>query len=196
VLSRRVAHRAAGRASLTAERRARAPAPAEVVVGVVERAHGLLMAALLEAGLWVAPVNPQTVDRTRPASGAKSAQLEALLLARAGRSAGPDLRRVRPDTPVLAELKTLTRDAARLIRQPTRVVNPLSACLKASYPVVTELCDKLTRPVAPAFLRAFPPLAQARAAREAELRTVLHAAPCPSSAQKAARFWAPLHAPQ
>src|SRR5260221_458499 len=163
VLSRRVAHRAAGRASLTAERRARAPAPAEVVVGVVERAHGLLMAALLEAGLWVAPVNPQTVDRTRPASGAKSAQLEALLLARAGRSAGPDLRRVRPDTPVLAELKTLTRDAARLIRQPTRVVNPLSACLKASYPVVTELCDKLTRPVAPAFLRAFPPLAQARA---------------------------------
>ena len=195
VLSRRVAHSAAGLASLTAELRALAPAPEEVVC-VVERAHGLLIAALLEAGLWVAPVNPKTVDRTRPASGAKSAQLDALLLARAGRSAWPDRRRLQPDTPVLAELKTLTRDEASLIRQQTRVVNQLLACLKAYYPVVTELFDKLTRPVAHAFLRAFPTLAQARAASEAELRTVLHAAHCPSSAQKAARFWAPLHAPQ
>src|SRR5260221_133282 len=39
-------------------------------------------------------------------------------------------------------------------------------------------------------------LAKARAASEAELRTVLHAAHCPASAQKAARFWATLHAPQ
>jgi len=195
VLSRRVAHSAEGLASLTAELRALAPAPEEVVC-VVERAHGLLIAALLEAGLWVAPVNPKTVDRTRPASGAKSDQLDALLLARAGRSAWPDLRRWRPDTPVLAELKTLTRDEASLIRQQTRVVNQLLACLKAYYPVVTELFDKLTRPVAHAFLRAFPTLAQARAASEAELRTVLHAAHCPSSAQKAARFWATLHAPQ
>ena len=58
VLSRRVAHSAAGLASLTAELRALAPAPEEVVC-VVARAHGLLIAALLEAGLWVAPVNPR-----------------------------------------------------------------------------------------------------------------------------------------
>jgi transposase len=193
--TRRYLHSAAGLASLTADLRALGSSPEEVVC-VVEMRQGLLIAALLEAGLWVAPVNPKTVDRTRPASGAKSDQLDALLLARAGRSGWPDLRRLQPDAPLLAELKALTRDQASLIRQQTRLVNQLIACLKVYYPVALELFDKLTRPVAHAFLSAFPTLEVACAATEEEMQVVLRTAHCPSSAQKAARFWAILHRAQ
>jgi transposase len=193
--TRRYLHSAEGLASLTADLRTLGASPEEVVC-VVEMRQGLLIAALLEAGLWVAPVNPKTVDRTRPASGAKSDQLDALLLARAGRSGWPDLRRLQPDAPLLAELKTLTRDQASLIRHQTRLVNQLTACLKAYYPVALELFDKLTRPVVHAFLTAFPTREAARAASEEEVQQVLRTARCPSSAHKAARFRASLHRAQ
>src|SRR5262249_9687116 len=86
VSARRFLHSAEGLASMTADLRALAPSPDQVVC-VVEMTQGLLITALLEAGLWVAPVNPKTVDRTRPASGAKSDPLDALRVARAGRTA-------------------------------------------------------------------------------------------------------------
>jgi transposase len=193
--TRRYLHSAEGLASRTADLRTLGESPEEVVC-VVEVRQGLLIAALLEAGLWVARLNPKTVDRTRPASGAKSDQLDALLLARAGRRGWPDLRRLQPDAPLLTELKALTRDQTSLIRQQTRLVNQLTACLKADYPVALELFDKLTRPVAQAFLTAFPTLEAARAASEEEVQLALRTAHCPSSAQKAARFWAILHREQ
>jgi transposase len=192
---RRYLHSAEGLASLTADLRTLGVSPEEVVC-VVEMRHGLLIAALLEAGLWVAPVNPKTVDRTRPAWGAKSDQLDALLLARAGRSGWPDLRRLPPDGPVLAALKTLTRDQASLIRQQTRLVNQLTACRKADSPVALELFDKLTRPGVHAVLTAFPTLEAARAASEEEVQQVLRTAHCPSSAHKAAQFRTILHRAQ
>jgi transposase len=193
--TRRYLHSAEGLASLTADLRTLGASPEEVVC-VVEMRQGLLIAALLEAGLWGAPVNPKTVDRTRPASGAKSDPLDALLLARAGRRNWPDLRRLQPDSPLVAELKALRRDQASLIRQQTRLVNQLIACLKAYYPVALALVDKLTRPVAQALLTAFPTLEEARAASEEEVERVLRTAHCPSSAQKATRFRAILHRAQ
>jgi len=198
--TRRYPHSAEGLASLTIDWRGLGASPEEVVC-VVEMRQGLLIVALLivallEAGLWVAPVNPKTVDRTRPASGAKSDPLDALLLARAGRSNWPDLRRLQPDSPLLAQLKALTRDQASLIRQQTRLVNHLTAGLKAYYPVALALVDKLTRPVAQALLSAFPTLEEARAASEEEVQQVLRTARCPASAHKAARFCAILRRAQ
>ena len=193
--TRRYPHSAEGRASLTIDWRGLGASPEEVVC-VVEMRQGLLIAALREAGLWVAPVTPKTVDRTRPASGAKSDPLDALLLARAGRRNWPDLRRLQPDSPLRADLKALTRDQASLIRQQTRLVNHLTACLKAYYPVALALFDKLTRPVAQAFLSAFPTLEEARAASEEEVQQVLRTARCPASAHKAARFCAILRRAQ
>jgi hypothetical protein len=51
----------------------------------IETSHGLLIAALLEAGLPVYPVNPKTVDRHRKPAGAKTDVIDAYLLARTGR---------------------------------------------------------------------------------------------------------------
>jgi transposase len=95
---------------------------------IIETNHGLLITKLLEAGFAVYPVNPKTVDRKRSAAGAKTDKIDAYLLAKHGRSEFRDLRRLEPDSPVIAELKALTRDQDSLIRSQTRLVNQLTAC--------------------------------------------------------------------
>ncbi len=133
---------------------------------IIETTQGLLIAALLEAGLAVYPVNPKTVDRRRSASGAKSDPIDAYLLAKTGRSDLVDLRRLRPDSALIQELKTLTRDQAALIESQTRLVNQLTACLKAYYPVALEFFTKLQQPSTLHFLQTYP---TPEAAREASL---------------------------
>jgi transposase len=98
---------------------------------IIETNHGVLMSGLLEAGVAVYPVNPKTVDRHRKPAGAKTDAIDAYLLARTGRSDLADLRRLQPDSPLIAELKLLTRDQDSLIQSQTRLVNQRTACLKA-----------------------------------------------------------------
>ena len=143
---------------------------------IVETNRGLLIAALLEAGVPVYPVNPTTVDRQRKPSGAKTDAIDAYLLARTGRSDLADLRRLTPDGPLVAELKLLTRDQDSLIQGQTRLVNQLTACLKAYYPVALELFGKLHQGATLAFLRAFPTPDEARAATMEQIASVLTAA--------------------
>jgi transposase len=163
--ARRFAHSAEGLADLTAFLRAQAPSLDQLAC-IIETTQGLLIAALLEAGLAVYPVNPKTVDRRRSAAGAKSDPIDAYLLAKTGRSDLIDLRRLRPDSALIAELKTLTRDQTALIESQTRLVNQLTACLKAYYPVAVEFFTKLQQPSTLQFLRTYP---TPEAAREASL---------------------------
>src|SRR5262245_53436295 len=102
----RVAHSPAGLAQLTAalEQVCGTDGKAQLAC-FVETNHGLLIAALLEAGFPVYPVNPKTVDRRRNAAGLKTDHIDAYLLAKTGRSDLADLRRLRPDSPLIAELK-------------------------------------------------------------------------------------------
>jgi transposase len=123
---------------------------------IIETTHGLLIAALLEAGWHVYPVNPRTVDRRRSASGAKTDLIDAYLLAKTGRADCADLRRLTPDSELVAELKTLTRDQDALIQMQTRLVNQLTACLKAYYPVALELFSKLQQHTTLVFLQTYP----------------------------------------
>ena len=76
----------------------------------VETNPGLLITFLLEAGIPVYPVNPKTANQLRTAAGAKTDQIDAHLLAKLGRLDLAELRRLEPDSPTVAELKTLTRD--------------------------------------------------------------------------------------
>jgi len=163
---------------------------------IVETNRGLLITALLDAGLPVYPVNPTTVDRHRKPSGAKTDAIDAYLLARTGRSDLADLRRLTPDSPLIAELKALTRDQDTLIQSQTRLVNQLTACLKAYYPVALDLFGKLQQPTSLAFLQAFPTPEQARAATVAQIAAVLKEAGHPTAATKAPQVWQRLHQPQ
>ena len=109
-------------------------APLEQIACILETNHGLLITALLEAGLALYPVNPKTIDRKRAASGAKTDLIDAYLLAKHGRADWTDLRRLDPDSPMIAELKALTRDQESLVQSQTRLVNQLTACLRIVLP--------------------------------------------------------------
>ena len=162
----------------------------------VETSHGLLVAALLEAGLPVYPVNPKTVDRHRKPSGAKTDAIDAYLLARTGRSDLRDLRRLTPDSPIIQELKVLTRDLEGLIRSQTRLTNQLTACLKAYYPAALGLFTKLHQASTLMFLRAFPTPEMARCADVEAIEGVLRAARHPHPARKALEIRQKLQLPQ
>jgi len=122
----RVMHTKEGLAELTSFLRALAKTPDQMAC-IVETNQGLLIAALLEAGFTVYPVNPKTVDRRRRASGAKTDAIDAYLLAKTGRADLADLRPLKPDSPLVQELKVLTRDQDGLIKSQTRLVNQLTA---------------------------------------------------------------------
>jgi transposase len=163
---------------------------------MIETTHGLLIVHLLEAGWPVYPVNPRTVDRRRSASGAKTDLIDAYLLAKTGRSDFADLHRLTPDSEKVAELKHLTRDQDILIRTQTRLVNQLTACLKAYYPVALDLFSQLQQKSTLVFLQAYPTVEAARAASLGELQQLLKHTRHPQPATAAASIVEQLHQPQ
>lgn len=142
---------------------------------IVETSRGLLIASLLEAGWRVYPVHPKTVDRRRAASGAKTDAIDAYLLAKHGRAELADLWQLKPDSPIVAELKALTRDQDGLIQSQTRLVNQLTACLKTYYPVALHLFAKLHQRSTLVFLQTYPTPEQARASSQAKIEATLRA---------------------
>lgn len=163
---------------------------------IVETSHGLLIAFLLEQGWPVYPVHPTTVDRRRAVSGAKTDQIDAYLLAKTGRADFAELRRLTPDSEQVAELKALTRDQDALIQMQTRLVNQLTACLKAYYPVALDLFAKLQQRSTLSFLQTYPTLQAARAASVEQIAAVLVKAGHTRASKVAPKIVETLHQPQ
>jgi transposase len=195
---KRVAHSAEGLADLVTIVKSIGDVSqhADHVACIIETNKGLLITALLEAGLPVYPVNPKTLEKWRKPSGAKTDAIDAFLLARKGRSDLDQLRRLEPDSPLVQELKQLTRDQDSLIQMQTRLLNQLTACLKAYYPVALELFTKLHQATTLAFLQAYPTLQAAQAASEAEILEVLDTGRFPNVKAKARAIWQQVHRPQ
>lgn len=178
--SRRFAHTHDGVNDLKHFLLSRATSPDQLVC-VVETTHGLLITALLEAGIPVYPVNPKLTNQLRKASRAKTDQIDAYLLAKVARFELADLRRLEPDSPQVQELKTLTRDQDALVQMQTRLVNQLTACLKDYYPAALHFFSKLQQRSTLIFLQTYPTPAAAACASvedmEALLRTSKHPHP-------------------
>ncbi len=163
----------------------------------IERPEGRVVDFLLDHGVVVYPINPKALDRARDRfrmSRAKSDPFDARVLAAFVRTDHPHLHALQPSSEAAQELKLLTRDYGRLVRQQTRLLNQLTATLKEYYPRALELFDDLTTQRARAFLTAYPtPEALAaltlkqwqRFARSQRL-----------SAAQAAELWALLQRPQ
>lgn len=184
----RVAHTKAGLTELTRFLLSVAHAPDQVAC-ILETNQGLLIAALLEAGFPTYPVNPKTVDRRRNAAGAKTDQIDAYLLAKTGRADLTDLRRLQPDSALVQELTLLTRDQDALIESQTRLVNQLTACLKAYYPVALVLFAKLQQRSTLLFLQQVPTPHMLRAASVEAISGVLTQAKHPQAAKAAKAIW-------
>src|SRR4030095_3221777 len=65
------------------------------------------------------------------------------------------LQALQPSSAAAQELKLLTDDCQRQIRQQTRLVNQLTNTLKAYYPRALEIAE-LTTTLAQEFLQAYP----------------------------------------
>jgi transposase len=191
----RVSYSKEGLSELTRFLLGLAQAPEEMAC-IVEINQGLLIAALLEAGFPLYPVNPKTVDRLRNAAGAQTDQIDAYLLAKTGRSDLAVLRRLPPESALVAELKGLTRDQDALIEMQTRLVNQLTACLKAYYPVALELFAKLQQRSTLAFLQTYPTPQAARAASVEALTATLKRSGHSRAAQVASQIWQQVYQPQ
>ena len=124
----------------------------------IERPDGRVVDFLLDHGVVVYPVNPKALDRARDRfrqSGAKSDPFDARVLADFLRTDHAHLRALQPSSEAAQELKLLTEDCQRQVRQQTRLVNQLTATLKAYYPRALEVAE-LTTALAREFLQAYP----------------------------------------
>ncbi len=171
-------------------------APKDQMACIIETTHGLLIAFLLDAGWFVYPVNPRTVDRRRSPSGAKTDLIDAYLLAKTGRADFADLHRLTPDSEKVAELKMLTRDQTALVQMQTRLVNQITACLKAYYPVALELFGKVQQKCTLVFLQTYPTPQEARAASVDQIRALLKQCRHPQAASAALTMVEQLSQPQ
>jgi transposase len=172
-----------------------APSP-EQLACIVETNHGLLITFLLEAGIPVYPVNPKVANQLRKAAGAKTDQIDAHLLAKMGRFDLEELRRLEPDTPTVAELKTLTRDQDALVQMQTRLVNQLTACLKEYYPAALKLFGKLQQHSTLLFLQAYPTQEAVQAASLEEITATLRRGKHTNPRRVAAKIFEEVHHPQ
>src|SRR5499433_489417 len=124
----------------------------------IERPEGRVVDFLLDHGVRVYPVNPKALDRARDRfrqSGAKDDLFDARVLAGFLRTDHAHLMALEPSSEAAQELKLLTEDYQRQVRAQTRLVNQLTATLKAYYPRALEVAE-LTTALAAAFLQAYP----------------------------------------
>lgn len=125
----------------------------------IEKPEGRIIDFLLTHGVVVFPINPKAVDRARDrfrASGAKSDPFDARVLAGFLRTDHHHLSPLPPSSEAAQELKGLTRDYTRQVRQQTRLLNQLTATLKAYYPRALEIVPDLNSQWGREFLAAYP----------------------------------------
>jgi len=155
VLERAVPHTAEGLAAWgrwREEQRARAAA----LWAAIERPDGRVVDFLLDHGVVVYPINPKALDGARDRfrmSRSKSDPFDAQVLATFLRADHAHLHALQPSSEAAQELKLLTRDYARLVREQTRLSNQLTATLKEYYPRAIEVCGDVTAKRTGAFLR-------------------------------------------
>jgi len=161
----------------------------------IERPDGRVVDFLLDHGVVVYPVNPKALDRARDRfrqSSAKSDPFDARVLADFLRTDHTHLRALQPSSEAAQELKLLTEDCQRHIRQQTRLVNQLTATLKAYYPRALEVAE-VTSALAREFLPAYPTPAAVTALTERQWQRWARAHGL--SAARAGDLWAVLRQP-
>src|SRR6202040_2855164 len=126
----------------------------------IETSQGVAVEQLLEAGMLVYPLNPKSAQayRERKApSGVKDDRLDAWSFADALRVDGQDWKALRPEEPLIKELRLLCRDEVTLIEQRTAFVNQLRHALAEYYPAALEAFEDWTSVSACMFLQRFLP---------------------------------------
>jgi transposase len=159
-----VGHDRAGLATLVA-RLQQHGAAADIPIAI-ERPSGLLVDALVEAGLVVTPIHPNVVKACRSryrAVAAKSDPGDAFILADILRTDGHRLRPLAPQSDAIKALRGLVRGRDDLVRARVALANQLNAVLESFWPGAARIFSDLASPIALAFVERYPtPEAAAR----------------------------------
>jgi transposase len=125
----------------------------------IETSQGAVVEQLLEAAMIVYPLNPKSAQAYRQRktpSGVKDDQLDAWSFADALRTDGHGWKALRPEEPLIKELRLLCRDEVTLIEQRTAFVQQLRQALAEYYPAALEAFEDWTSVSAWMFLQRFP----------------------------------------
>jgi transposase len=147
-------HDAAGLAELC--RRLRA---LRVSAVAIERPSGLLVDALLEAGLQVVPIHPNVVKATRPryrSHGGKSDTSDAYLLADLLRTDGHRFQPLAPECDEIRALRALVRGRDDLVATRVQLANQLRSLLESFWPGAAEVFADVDSPIGLAFIQRYP----------------------------------------
>jgi transposase len=156
----KVAHDVAGLRELTG----RLGGHSRVAGVAIERSEGLLVETLQQQGHRLFCVSPKVSARARERyrlAPVKSDAFDAFVLADSLRHEHRHWRSLVMPSPLLAELRALTRDRERLVCNQRDVENQLRAIVLAYHPAVLELFSSLDRDITLAFLRDYPTPAHA-----------------------------------
>jgi transposase len=138
----------------------------DVIPIAIERPSGLLVDALVEAGLVVTPIHPNAVKACRPryrAVAAKSDPGDAFILADILRTDGHRLRPLAPQSDAIKALRGLVRGRDDLVGTRVALANQLTALLESFWPGAARIFSDLASSIALAFLERYPtPEAAAR----------------------------------
>jgi transposase len=149
-----VNHDAAGLAELC--RRLKA---AHVTAVAIERPSGVVVDALLEAGLQVVPIHPNVVKATRPryrSHGGKSDASDAYLLADLLRTDGHRFQPLAPECDEIRALRALVRGRDDLVATRVQLANQLRALLESFWAGAAEVFADVDSPIALAFIERYP----------------------------------------
>jgi transposase len=125
----------------------------------LERSEGLLVERLQAAGHRVFPVNPRIAARAREryrVASSKDDVFDAFTLADTLRHEHTHWRALPVASPVLAELRALSRDRDRLLESQQRVEAQLRSILDAYHPAPAALFSSIDRPITLAFIADYP----------------------------------------
>jgi hypothetical protein len=120
----------------------------------------------------VYPLNPKSAQayRERKApSGVKDDQLDAWSFSDALRVDGHGWKALKPEEPLIKELRLLCRDEVSLIEQRTAVIQQLRHALAEYYPAALDAFEDWTSVSAWMFLERFPTPPSASAGRQAKV---------------------------
>ena len=124
----------------------------------IERGDGVLVEALLAAGLTVVVVTSRQVKNLRSrygAAGAKDDRFDAFVLADTLRTDRARLRPLIPDAPATLTLRAAVRARKDLVAHRVAACNQLRAHLAVAFPAAVGLFRDLDSPISLAFLARF-----------------------------------------
>jgi transposase len=130
----------------------------------IERPDGVLVEALLAAGLEVLAIHPNQVAAARPrfrAAGGKSDEFDAYVLAELCRTDAHRFRRLVPDADETKALRALTRAREALVAQRVAAANQLRAELERFWPGALIFAE-VDSQISLAFLERYPSPEDAR----------------------------------